>query len=102
MGVGLGLIVLASLFLWQPAFLGVIAVAAGVGIWEMARALRVTGAHPPLIPLLAGGVLMTGLAWFAGDGRGGPRAGGHRAGRDRCGGWPTGRGSSARTSPRAC
>ena len=28
--------------------------------------VRATGAHPPLIPLLGGGVLMIGLAWFAG------------------------------------
>ena len=64
--VGLGMIavVLASLFFWKEAFLGVIAVAAGLGIWEMVRALKVTGARPPLIPLLAGGVLMTGLAWY--------------------------------------
>ncbi len=66
-GLGLGLLVLASLILWRVAFLGVIAAAAAVGIWETARALRVTGARPPLIPLIAGGLLMTGLAWFAGD-----------------------------------
>jgi phosphatidate cytidylyltransferase len=63
-GVSLVLVVLASLFVWKPAFLGVIALATGVGIWEMARALKVTGARPPLIPLLAGGVLMTGPAWY--------------------------------------
>ena len=57
---------LASLFIWPPAFLGVIVLAAGVGIWEMVRAVRATGAHPPLVPLLAGGVLMIGLAWYAG------------------------------------
>jgi phosphatidate cytidylyltransferase len=39
-------------------------VAAGLGVWEMTRALKVTGARPPLIPLVAGGVLMTGLAWY--------------------------------------
>ncbi|MET8148131.1 phosphatidate cytidylyltransferase [Actinoplanes sp. NPDC049668] len=63
-GTGLVLVVLASLFLWKPAFLGVIALATCGGIWEMARALRATGARPPLIPLLAGGLLMTGVAWY--------------------------------------
>ncbi|GAA3337839.1 phosphatidate cytidylyltransferase [Amorphoplanes nipponensis] len=63
-GVSMVLVVLASLFVWKEAFLGVIALATGIGIWEMARALRVTGARPPLIPLVAGGVLMTGLAWY--------------------------------------
>jgi phosphatidate cytidylyltransferase len=66
-GTSLGLIVLASLLLYKPALLGVIVVAASVGIWEMVRALKVTGANPPMIPLIAGGVLMTGLAWYAGS-----------------------------------
>jgi phosphatidate cytidylyltransferase len=63
-GVALGAAVLASLFLWRPAFLGVVAVAVGVGIWEMVRAIRTSGVNPPLIPLVAGGALMTGLAWW--------------------------------------
>ena len=29
-----------SLFFWRPAFLGVVAVAVGVGIWELVRAVR--------------------------------------------------------------
>jgi phosphatidate cytidylyltransferase len=57
---------LTPLFLFRPAFFGVVALAASVGIWEMARAVRVRGAHPPIVPLIAGGVLMTGLAWRAG------------------------------------
>jgi phosphatidate cytidylyltransferase len=63
-GLGLGAIVLASLFLWRPAFLAVIAVAVGVAIWELVRAIRTSGANPPLVPLLAGGALMTCLAWW--------------------------------------
>ncbi|MEV6347227.1 phosphatidate cytidylyltransferase [Actinoplanes sp. NPDC051851] len=65
-GLSLGLVVLASLLVWPPALLGVVAVAAGIGVWETARALTVTGAQPPLIPLIAGSVLMTGLAWYEG------------------------------------
>jgi phosphatidate cytidylyltransferase len=63
-GVGLGIVVLGSLFLWRPAFLGVIALAVGVGVWELVRAIRTSGVNPPLIPLIAGGGLMTGLAWW--------------------------------------
>jgi phosphatidate cytidylyltransferase len=63
-GVGLGAAVLVSLFVWRPAFLALVAAAVGVAIWELVRAVRTTGANPPLIPLLAGGVLMTGLAWW--------------------------------------
>jgi phosphatidate cytidylyltransferase len=66
-GTSLGLLVLASLVIWRPAFLGVIALTAGVAIWEMSRALRITGAEPPLIPLIGGGLLMAGLGWFAGE-----------------------------------
>jgi len=65
-GVGVGLVaaVLASLFVWRPAFLGVVVVVVGVGIWELVRAIRNSGANPPMVPLVAGGVLMTGLAWW--------------------------------------
>ncbi|MET0424176.1 MAG: phosphatidate cytidylyltransferase [Actinoplanes sp.] len=65
-GVGLVLVVLASLVIWPPAFIGVIVVAAGVGVWEMTRALRAGGADAPLIPLLIGSIVMTGLTWYAG------------------------------------
>ncbi|MEV6595259.1 phosphatidate cytidylyltransferase [Actinoplanes sp. NPDC051346] len=62
-GVGLGVTILLSLVIWKPAFLGVLVIVAGVGIWETVRALKVAGARPPLVPLLAGGVLMIVLAW---------------------------------------
>ncbi|SCG69453.1 phosphatidate cytidylyltransferase [Micromonospora echinaurantiaca] len=65
LGLGVGAILL-PLFLYRPAFLVVVAAAVGVGVWEMARAVRRSGAHPPLVPLIAGGVLTVGLAWFAG------------------------------------
>jgi phosphatidate cytidylyltransferase len=65
-GVGLAAIVLGTLFLYRPAFLTVIVAAVCVGTWELVRAVRPTGARPPLVPLLAGGAAMVGLAWFAG------------------------------------
>jgi phosphatidate cytidylyltransferase len=65
-GVSLVLVVLASLLIYKPAFLGVIAVAGGVGVWEMVQALKKSGADAPLIPLLAGTLLMVGLAWYEG------------------------------------
>lgn len=65
-GVGLAAAVLASLLLWRPAFLAVIVAAVCVAIWEMVRTVRVTGARPPLVPLLAGGVAMAVVAWFWG------------------------------------
>ena len=63
-GVALAVVAVGALFLWRPAFLGVIAVAIGIGVWELVRALRTTGRNPPLVPLVVGGTLMTGLGWW--------------------------------------
>ncbi|WCN82823.1 phosphatidate cytidylyltransferase [Micromonospora sp. LH3U1] len=65
-GLGLGALIVVPLVFYPLAFLPVIALAIAIGIWEMARAVRRSGAHPPLVPLIAGGVLTVGLAWFAG------------------------------------
>nr|MDT0661467.1 phosphatidate cytidylyltransferase [Micromonospora sp. DSM 115978] len=65
-GLVLGAFIVVPLFLYPPAFTLVVLAAAGVGIWELTRAVGQVGAHPPLVPLLAGGLLMVGLAWWAG------------------------------------
>ncbi len=65
-GLTLGAIVIVSLFVWRPAFLGVVTLAVGVGIWEMTRAVEHQGPRPPLLPLLAGAVVMEALAWYDG------------------------------------
>ncbi|MFF5171222.1 phosphatidate cytidylyltransferase [Micromonospora sp. NPDC000089] len=65
-GLGLGAAIVVPLVFYPPAFLAVLAAAVAIGTWEMARAVRRSGAHPPLVPLLAGGLLTLGLAWFAG------------------------------------
>ncbi|SDY53816.1 phosphatidate cytidylyltransferase [Micromonospora pattaloongensis] len=65
-GVALVALILGSLFFWPPAFLAVLVAAVSIGIWEMARAVRAKGAQPPLVPLLGGGVVMLGMAWWAG------------------------------------
>ncbi|MEE6260993.1 phosphatidate cytidylyltransferase [Plantactinospora sonchi] len=65
-GLVLGAAIVVPLFLFRPAFLAVVAAAVAVGIWEMTRAVRASGAHPPFVPLVAGGLLMVGLAWWAG------------------------------------
>ncbi|KAB1911914.1 phosphatidate cytidylyltransferase [Micromonospora sp. AMSO31t] len=65
-GLALGAAIVVPLFFYLPAFLAVIAAAVAIGSWEMAGAVRRSGAHPPLVPLVAGGVITVGLAWFAG------------------------------------
>ncbi|MEV7328667.1 phosphatidate cytidylyltransferase [Micromonospora sp. NPDC093244] len=65
-GLGLGALIVVPLVFYPLAFLPVVAGAVAIGMWEMARAVRRSGAHPPLVPLIAGGVLTVGLAWFAG------------------------------------
>jgi phosphatidate cytidylyltransferase len=37
-------------------------------VWELVGAVGKAGAHPPLLPLLAGTLAMDLLAWFRGDG----------------------------------
>jgi phosphatidate cytidylyltransferase len=65
-GVGLGALVLVTLFTYRPSFVVVLLAAVCVGIYEMVRAVQGVEARPPLVPVLAGGVGMTALAWFAG------------------------------------
>jgi phosphatidate cytidylyltransferase len=65
-GVTLGAVVLASLFVWRPAFLVVVIAAVWIGVWEMVRAVHPSGANPPLVPLVAGGTGMIALAWYGG------------------------------------
>ena len=62
-GCGLGVLVLAAVSVQRITLVAVIAVAAGIGVVEMFRALRAAGVRPPLIPLLAGTVIMPVLAW---------------------------------------
>lgn len=65
-GVGLGAVVLASLFTVKEAFLGVVLAAALVGIWELARALASGGIAIPVVPVAVGGVGMLVGAWAGG------------------------------------
>ena len=70
MGVGLGALVLASLFVWRPAFLLVLAAGVVLGTWEMVRALaaRNQRSGPARRWLRCWSVpAMEGLAWFGGE-----------------------------------
>jgi phosphatidate cytidylyltransferase len=65
-GVGLGAVILASLLIYRPAFLGVLLAAVLVAVVELTRALHAGGFRPPLVPLLVGTVAMEVLAWTRG------------------------------------
>ncbi|MFE4666467.1 phosphatidate cytidylyltransferase [Streptomyces sp. NPDC056716] len=58
-GIGLGVVIVASLFFVKAAFIGVIAVAVVVGLWELTRRLdERKGIKAPLVPLAVGGAAM--------------------------------------------
>ncbi|WP_411080628.1 phosphatidate cytidylyltransferase [Streptomyces sp. cmx-18-6] len=58
-GVGLGAVIVASLFVVKAVFVGVIALAVVVGLWELTSRLQEQkGIKAPLIPLAVGGAAM--------------------------------------------
>jgi phosphatidate cytidylyltransferase len=58
-GVGLGAVIVASLFFVKAVFVGVIAVAVVVGLWELTSRLQERkGIRAPLVPLAVGGAAM--------------------------------------------
>jgi phosphatidate cytidylyltransferase len=57
-GVLLGGLVVATLFTVKATFLIFMAVAIGIGLWEMARAFRANGINVPLVPIVAAGAAM--------------------------------------------
>jgi phosphatidate cytidylyltransferase len=65
-GVGLVALIIASLFIWRPAFLGVLTAAILVAVVELIRALRKGRFSPPLVPVLIGALAMEALAWSRG------------------------------------
>jgi phosphatidate cytidylyltransferase len=65
-GLSLGAIILVSLLVWRPAFLGVLTVAVLVAVVELTRALQIGGFRPPLTPVLIGALAMIALAWTRG------------------------------------
>jgi phosphatidate cytidylyltransferase len=65
-GVSLVAVIVLSLLLWRPAFLGVLTAAILVAVVELTRALAKGGFSAPLVPLLVGALAMEALAWTRG------------------------------------
>ena len=65
-GLGLGALVIASLFIRKEAFVVLVIIAIGMAIWEFAAALRTRGILVPVGPLLVGSTGMLVSAFTAG------------------------------------
>jgi phosphatidate cytidylyltransferase len=65
-GVVLGVVIIASLVFWKPAFMLVVAAAVVVAIWELQRGFKVKGMDLPQEPLMLGGVVMVVVAFLYG------------------------------------
>lgn len=65
-GVGLGAVVVASLFVVKAAFIAVVLAVAVLGVVELSQALRTNGTRIPLVPVLTGGVVMLVATYVGG------------------------------------
>src|SRR6266516_7022750 len=66
-GIGLGAVVLGTLYTYRLGFVALLVVVIAVAIWELVRAASRVEARPPLVPLLVGGLAMDVLAWYRGS-----------------------------------
>lgn len=65
-GLGLGAIVLGTLFAFRPAFVGLVVIVMAVAVWELATALGARSIQVPVVPVVLGSVLMLVGAYLGG------------------------------------
>jgi len=65
-GVGLGVLIVATLLIRKEAFIALVALAVAVGIWELRAALRHAAVRAPLVPPVVGMVVMLWAAFVHG------------------------------------
>jgi phosphatidate cytidylyltransferase len=65
-GLGLGALVLGTLYLSKPAFLGVLVLAVVLGLWELTQALAAAHHRAPVLPLAVGGAATICVGYVAG------------------------------------
>ena len=58
--------ILLSLFFWKTAFMGIVAAAVAVAVWELHKGLSAKDIDIPEQPLMLGGVVMVVVAYFWG------------------------------------
>jgi phosphatidate cytidylyltransferase len=65
-GLGLGAVILASLFLYRPSFAVLVGIVVLYGTYELSRALRAAKVRPAPVPLALAAVAVPAAAWFRG------------------------------------
>lgn len=65
-GVGLGAVILGTLYTLKPAFLAFVALAIGGGLWELVRALRARELSAPFPPIAIAMCCILALAYWQG------------------------------------
>jgi phosphatidate cytidylyltransferase len=65
-GVGLGAVIVVSLFVYRPSFAVIVGIAVVYGSYELAQALKHGGIRAALTPVVVGGVVMLVSAWSRG------------------------------------
>ncbi len=66
-GLGLGAVILLTLYLWKPAFLAVVGAAVVLAVWELTNALHADRVRVPVIPVLVGALAILGAAYAGGS-----------------------------------
>lgn len=66
-GVSLGAVIIASLYVWKPAFLLVVAVAVVLAVWELANAFAAADVRVPVVPLAVSSVAIVVSAYAGGS-----------------------------------
>ncbi len=66
-GLGLGAVILLTLYLWKPAFLPVVGAAVVIAVWELTNALHADRVRVPVVPVLVGALAILGAAYAGGS-----------------------------------
>ena len=66
-GLGLGAVILLTLYLWKPAFLAVVGAAVVLAVWELTNALHADRVRVPVVPVLVGALAILGAAYAGGS-----------------------------------
>jgi phosphatidate cytidylyltransferase len=66
-GLGLGVVVIGTLYLWKPSFVVVVVAAGVLGVWELGHAFAEDRVRVPLVPLSVGAAAIVVSAYAGGS-----------------------------------